>query len=384
MNGRSMSRGGRPRAPRTRQRGVALIIALILVALATILATKITFDGYMERRRSIGMLATEQAYHFSMGAEALAADALGQVLGTNPSTEVNLAQPWAQTIAPMQITPEDDPEGEPIGVLDGSLEDMSGRFNLNSLAAVVQNGNATTPDPFPLAQFQRLLTSLGMEPKWADLTRDWVTAGALPSGPDGAKDAVYTAQTPPYLTGEWPMSTPTELMALPGFGIDNYRRLAPYVTVLPTSKDLINVCTAPDKVLESLDPSLNGEFVNNPELVTGRKVGCFPQTSLLQNYLGQAHDGSTASHFHHEQLFPADHPGYAWHHRVHLVQSFAARPERKNDAAAAKFRHPVEFRTLRLWPSPCCCDCRRPDRTRPNGCSWTSPAPRPDRASADR
>lgn len=296
-----MSRGRLLRSPPGAQRGVALIIALILVALATLLATKITFDGYMERRRSIGMLATEQAFHFSLGAEALAADALGQVLGTNTNSEVTLAQPWAQTIAPMQITPEDDPEGEPIGVLDGSLEDMSGRFNLNSLAALVQPGN--TPDPLPLAQFERLLTSLGMESKWAQLARDWITAGDLPSGPFGAKDAVYTAQTPPYRTGEWPMTSPTELMALPGFGIDNYRRLAPYVTVLPTSKDIINVCTAPDKVLESLDASLNGEFVNNPELVTGRKVGCFPQASLLQNYLGkrmtdlQSHISTTSSYF---------------------------------------------------------------------------------------
>ncbi len=43
-----------------RQRGVALIIALILVALATILATKLTFDGFLERRRTMGVLAAEQ------------------------------------------------------------------------------------------------------------------------------------------------------------------------------------------------------------------------------------------------------------------------------------------------------------------------------------
>ena len=40
---------------------MALIIALILVALATILATKLTFDGFLERRRTIGVLAAEQA-----------------------------------------------------------------------------------------------------------------------------------------------------------------------------------------------------------------------------------------------------------------------------------------------------------------------------------
>src|SRR6202789_2934985 len=61
-----------------RQRGVALIIALILVALAAILATKLSFDGWIERRRTLSIMATEQAFHFGLGAEALAADVLTQ------------------------------------------------------------------------------------------------------------------------------------------------------------------------------------------------------------------------------------------------------------------------------------------------------------------
>ncbi|MGA9026908.1 MAG: type II secretion system minor pseudopilin GspK [Steroidobacteraceae bacterium] len=267
---------------RRRQRGVALIIALILVALATILATKITFDGYMERRRSIGMLAIEQAWQFSLGAEALAADALSQDLQN--SKQDTLAEPWAQRIAPMQITPEDDPEGEPIGVMDGGLEDMQGRFNLNNLARLTPSNQ---PDPQPLEQFERLLTALDLEPKWAQLARDWLTAGDVPSVPFGAKDAVYTAQDPPYRTGNWPMTTPTELMALPGFGIDRYRKLAPYVTALPTATSNINICTAPAVVLESLSSNLTGEYTGNPDLLAnGRKAGCFPDMATFGNTVG--------------------------------------------------------------------------------------------------
>jgi type II secretory pathway component PulK len=74
-----------------------LIIALILVALATILATKLTFDGWLERRRTMGVLAAEQSLHFAMGAEALASDALVQSAN---GTLVTLAQPWAQPRSP--------------------------------------------------------------------------------------------------------------------------------------------------------------------------------------------------------------------------------------------------------------------------------------------
>ena len=49
------------------------------MALATILATKLSFDGWLEPRRTIGIIATEQAYQFGLGAEALAADVLNQI-----------------------------------------------------------------------------------------------------------------------------------------------------------------------------------------------------------------------------------------------------------------------------------------------------------------
>ncbi len=271
---------GTPGAHR-RQRGVALIIALILVALASILATKLTFDGWLERRRAVGVLAAEQAVHFGLGAEALAADVLVQ---SRPggATQTTLAQPWAQVTPPLPLTPDNDAEGEPIGSLQAGLEDMQGRFNLNNLAAV--GADNVTPDPLPFEQFVRLLVSVGLEPKWAALARDWIDADEIPEA-DGAEDAVYTAQTPPYRTGNWPMTSPTELMNLPGFGAERYRKIAPYVTALPTSRAAINLCTASTPVLESLAENLNGNF-SAEVLASGRKTGCFPDKATFSNVLG--------------------------------------------------------------------------------------------------
>jgi general secretion pathway protein K len=279
-----------------RQRGVALIIALVLVALATILATKLTFDGFIERRRTIGVLAAEQALHFGFGAEALAADVLAQDL-QNSGQQTTLAAPWAQPTQPLPITPQDDPEGEPIGTLQGQLEDMQGRFNLNNLARVIQGSGtaggaaagaaalAVVQDPQPLEQFQRLLVAVGVEPKWAAIARDWIDADDIPGSPDGAEDQIYTSQTPPYRTGNWPMTSPSELMNMPGFGADRYRKIAPYVTALPLATATINICTAPSVVLESLADNLNGEY--SPEvLANGRKTGCFPDLNAFRNVVG--------------------------------------------------------------------------------------------------
>jgi general secretion pathway protein K len=282
--------------PMARQRGVALIIALILVALATILASKLTFDGFLERRRAMGVLAAEQALHFGLGAEALAAGVLVQDAQTSP-TQTALTGAWAQPTQPLPITPPNDPEGEPIGILQGELEDMQGRFNLNNLAHVIEaappqgggaRGGLPQPpiqDPQPLEQFQHLLAAVGVEPKWAAIARDWIDADDTPGSPDGAEDQVYTSQTPPYRTGNWPMMSPSELMNLPGFGADRYRKIAPYVTALPTATATINICTASAPVLESLLANASGEYT--PEvLASGRKTGCFPDATSFGNILG--------------------------------------------------------------------------------------------------
>jgi general secretion pathway protein K len=297
------------------QRGVALIIALILVALATILATKLSFDGWLERRRTIGIIATEQAFHFGLGAEALAAYALTQSAqaglktqgaqnssagsqAAQGSNQVTLAQPWAQPTQPLPITPQDDPEGEPIGTLQGALEDMQGRFNLNNLAHVVLENGQQIQDPQPLRQFQRLLVSVGLEPKWAAIARDWIDADDQPGEPDGAEDSIYTSQTPPYRTGNWPMTSPSELMNMPGFGADRYRKIAPYVTALPLATAKINVCTAPALVLESLADSLSGEYSGSPEVLTNaRKSGCFPDVPTFTNVLGPKAAAQVANRF---------------------------------------------------------------------------------------
>jgi general secretion pathway protein K len=259
-----------------RQRGVALIIALVLMALATILAVKIGFGGYVERKRTTSILAAEQAYQFAMGAEALAADVLNQNSSGGGQTD-NLSQPWAQAPQPIPLSPPNDPEGEPLGTLEGSLEDQAGRFNVNNLLRL-KDGK---PDPQSLDQLQRIMVAVNIEPKWAQLLQDWIDADSNVSFPDGAEDSVYNSQTPPYRTGNWPLLSAAELLNLPGFGAERYQKLAPYITALPVHDAKINVCTAPGLVLDSLSAN-SREFTGDPEaLIKGRKTGCFPTINEL-------------------------------------------------------------------------------------------------------
>ncbi len=63
-------------ATRRAQRGVALITAVLIVALATILAVNVVYRGMLDQRRAGTLFALDQAFEVALGAEAWAADVL--------------------------------------------------------------------------------------------------------------------------------------------------------------------------------------------------------------------------------------------------------------------------------------------------------------------
>jgi len=243
-----------------RQRGIALITAIILVALATIVATAISFGSALTARRAIASFTMTQALYVAEGAEALAAYALREDQKSN--RQDSLDETWAQPYGPVEMD-----EGV---ILEASLEDMHARFNVNNLV----DGNGAV-DPVAREQFERLLTLLGMETRWSQLLIDWIDRDDQPTLPDGGEDPAYLSQTPPYRTPNMPISSITELLALPGFGRENYLKLLPYVAALPPGSP-VNTCTASGMVLDALGPGRQEFSLDEQALTDKRKTGCFP------------------------------------------------------------------------------------------------------------
>jgi general secretion pathway protein K len=181
-----------------------------------------------------------------------------------------IGQGWDKPVGPVEVVPD--------VMLTASLEDMQGRFNINNL--VQQDG---TVDPTYFAAFQQLLATLGIEPKWAGYVVDWIDPDIVPTNPEGAEDSVYLGQAPPYRTPNMYVTSASELLALPGFGRDRFRKLEPYITALPNGTS-INLCTAPGPVLDAFIPGRQ-EFGLDPEgLAKNRQAagGCFPKLSDYQ------------------------------------------------------------------------------------------------------
>jgi general secretion pathway protein K len=235
------------------------------------LAVDVGYRGFLDQRRTGTLFALDQGYEIALGAEAWAADFLKKDM--QESQTDHFGETWARPLPPLPI------EG---GTVEGRLEDMQGRFNLNNL--VHTDG---TPNPAAVKQLERILAMLEIEPNWATAMADWIDQDTQPGFPDGAEDTVYTGMDPPHLAANMPITRVSELLVLPGFGPERYAKLKPFVSALPVGTPL-NVCTAPGVVLDSLSEDAREFSLNPQDLGNRRKNACFPTLDELRGSLGDA------------------------------------------------------------------------------------------------
>jgi len=248
-------------------------MAVLIVALATILAVNVTFRGMVDQRRAANLFALDQGFEVALGAEAWAADILRK--DAQDSQTDHYGEIWAKSLSALPID-------EGVGTVEGRIEDMQGRFNLNNL--VFSDG---TTNETAVKQLERMLGMLDIEPTWATAMADWIDSDVQPGFPDGAEDSVYTGLDPPLLAANMPITRASELMVLPEFGADRFRRLQPYITALPVGTRL-NVCTAPGIVLDSLSESQRQFSLDPEDLAKRRMEACFPTLDDLRGTLDQA------------------------------------------------------------------------------------------------
>ena len=158
-------------------------------------------------------------------------------------------------------------------------EDEQGKFNLNNL----RRPDGTTNED-AVAQLERILAMLEIEPTWAAAIADWIDPDAEPGFPDGAEDSVYTSLTPPHRAANLTITRVSELLVLNGFGPERYAKLAPHVTALPVGTAL-NVCTASGEVLDSLKENDREFSVNAEDLAKRRTERCFPDLNDVQGWI---------------------------------------------------------------------------------------------------
>ena len=243
-----------------RQRGVALITAILITALVSSVALNLAWDNALDMRRTMTLLYRDQAVQVAMGAESWVSSILRADLEETDTD--HLGEIWASELPGLPVQ-SDVVQGE----LFGKIEDLQGRFNVNNL--VDQNGEV---DELALEQFQRLLLALELDPRFAGIAADWIDANREAAFPDGAEDAIYTGFIPAYRTPNLSITNATELAALEGMDKESFDVLAPHIVALP-GRTGINVNTATAPVLQSLGENLSASDVES--LIAERENGGF-------------------------------------------------------------------------------------------------------------
>lgn len=229
-----------------RQRGVALIMVLLAMALVVMLASGMTQQQSLRVFKAGHYLAQQQGLSIALGAEAFARQILTRDFEEDKENNAmvdSLDEFWAANAA---VLPLDDN-----GVAEVQIDDLGGRLNLNDL--VGPNGQV---DPVARQRFVQLFEALGITTVSVDSLIDWTDPDDQTVTAYGAEDGQYLLADPGYRAANQPFTSVSELRLIEGMTEEIYQALQPHVAALPVSGAGVNVNTATAMVIRSLHEEL--------------------------------------------------------------------------------------------------------------------------------
>lgn len=268
-----------------RQRGAAVLLALFIATLATLIVSGLFYRQFV-------LLRTMENEQLAAQSRVLLRGALDwsrAILRSNAENKSKsvmvdaLTEPWAQPLADMRL----DTLGESSALaaqasISGQIEDAEGRFNLRNL---VEHGELLDTE---VEALRRLVDLLRLPPATADL----IASRMLESFPAAADTAPANRPLPLLL--------PEDIIAIPGISLDAAQKLAPYLVILEASTP-VNVNTAPAEVLAARIENL--DLARARALVAQReRIGYFNSLGDFRNYAGNINTGERdlaikSSHF---------------------------------------------------------------------------------------
>ena len=246
------------RAPVRRQRGAALLLALLIMTLVATLAAGMVWLQW----RGIEVETAERARAQAEWLLNASLDWGNLILKSsirNGQTEDDLGQPWATPLAETKLSSflsadgSHSDDGGPEAYLSGQITDAQSKYNLYNLV-LAPNESAGVTRTSEIARLQLLLNALGVSPDVA--TR--IAAGMRASWSaqqQQAADAGTVDSTNSVLM-------PMEVGDLAWYGIDakTIKLLEPFVQIIPftdTKPMPINANTATAEVLVAGCPAMS-------------------------------------------------------------------------------------------------------------------------------
>lgn len=261
-----------------RERGVAVITALLLTTLAISIVASLFWQQQVQVRSMENQRLHLQTKWILRGALDWATLVLFQD-GIDHRDYTSLDQVWATPLAETrldQYVERQRVEGETFDAsLSGNITDACSRYNLRNLGM-----SRGLPDPQQVDIFKRLLNNLQLDQGLALRIATFVAAG-LPVAADDGNDP--TRQAAPVVGAPVKILQVEDLLSVKGVTPAIVERLRPFVTVLP-EKTPVNVNTAPAEVLAAVVPDMSVSEANT--LIVRRKQAAWRDFSYFQTQVG--------------------------------------------------------------------------------------------------
>jgi general secretion pathway protein K len=256
-----------------KQRGAALLMALVVAAIATVIVSGLFWRQFVLVRTIENQQLMSQSRLLLRGALDWAIAILREDAARNRYTA--LTEPWAQPLAETRL----DQLGESSALasqatMSGSIEDAQSRFNLRNLVSHGPDGPINKTEHDVLA---RLASELALPEPTADVISAYMVQTELPfTVPGGAPVAARPMQP-------LPLVFPEDVARIPGLDPAVAPRLAPYVVVLNQSSTQVNFNTASAEVIAA---EVKGLTLSNARaLVAERDRIPFNNPGDLMNHL---------------------------------------------------------------------------------------------------
>jgi general secretion pathway protein K len=262
-----------PRRGRRYARGAAVLMALFVATLATVIVSGLFWQQFVLIRTIENQQLVVQSRILMAGALDWARAMLRE--DSIRSSHDGLDEFWAKGLAETRL----DQLGESSALaaqasIAGSIEDAQSRLNLRNLV-----GDDGEIDDKELQSLTRLCELLGLPPVSAELIALRMREAFAPhSTDDGASATVPDVRPlPPIRSGD--------LAAIPGLEAEAAAKLAPYVVVLDGSKVPLNVNTAS---AEAIAARIGISLAQARGLVAQRdRISHFVDVGNFRNYLGE-------------------------------------------------------------------------------------------------
>jgi len=263
---------------RKRERGMALLIVLLVVTLLSVLLVEFAFSTLVELRLTETFRDSTQAYYLAKGG----INAGSMLLKEDRNQYDAHSELWGQGFS-------NYPVGDG-GFITIRISDLAGKLAINRLV----DGN--NPQTVMVDRFYRLFSPLGLDRQAdpAELTAaliDWLDSGdetyrqlrvdGQEIAVTGAESAYYQGLPRPYSSKNGPLHSLEELALVKGFNAEVLRLVTPHLAV--NGDERVNINTASLEVLMALDPLIDRAMAER--IVTYRSAAPLTSVASLESIL---------------------------------------------------------------------------------------------------